>query len=317
MKKHLVLILFLSAAALAAPPAPVVYDTDMGNDIDDALALAMLHALEARGEIRLRAVTVTKDNPWAARYVSAVNRFYGRADLPVGLVRNGVTREEGNYVRRALEQGGWPHDTEFPDAVELLQRVLAREPDGSVVIVQVGFSTNLARLLEAPGGRELAARKVKLLSVMAGDFAGGGPEYNVKEDIPSAKKLAAEWPGPIVWSGFEVGRTIKYPARSIERDFAWTARHPVVDGYKLYMKFPYDRETWDLTAVLYAARPEDGYFTLSAPGRVRIDDRGMTRFEADPAGRHRHLIVNDVQRARALEAMIWLASQPSRGAMRH
>lgn len=317
MKKHFALILFLSAAALAAPPAPVVYDTDMGNDIDDALALAMLHALEARGEIRLCAVTVTKDNPWAARYVSAVNRFYGRADLPVGLVRNGVTREEGNYVRRALEQGGWPHDTEFPDAVALLQRVLAQEPDGSVVIVQVGFSTNLARLLDAPGGRELAARKVKLLSVMAGDFAGGGPEYNVKMDIPSAKKLAAEWPGPIVWSGFEVGRTIKYPARSIERDFAWTARHPVVDGYRLYMKFPYDRETWDLTAVLYAARPEDGYFTLSAPGRVRIDDRGMTRFEADPAGRHRHLIVNDVQRARALEAMIWLASQPSRGAMRH
>lgn len=317
MKKRIALILFLSAAALAAPPVPVVYDTDMGNDIDDALALAMLHALEARGEIRLCAVTVTKDNPWAARYVSAVNRFYGRAGLPVGLVRNGVTREEGNYVRRALEQGGWPHETEFPEAVELLQRVLDQEPDGSVVIVQVGFSTNLARLLDAPGGRQLAARKVKLLSVMAGDFAGGGPEYNVKEDIPSAKKLAAEWPGPIVWSGFEVGRTIRYPARSIERDFAWTARHPVVDGYRLYMKFPYDRETWDLTAVLYAARPEDGYFTLSAPGWVRIDDRGMTRFEPDPAGRHRHLIVDDVQRARALEAMIWLASQPVRGAMRH
>lgn len=317
MKKHFALILFLSAAALAAPPAPVVYDTDMGNDIDDALALAMLHALEARGEIRLCAVTVTKANPWAARYVSAVNRFYGRADLPVGLVRNGVTPEEGNYVRRALEQGGWPHDTEFPDAVELLRRVLAQQPDGSVVIVQVGFSTNLARLLDAPGGRELAARKVKLLSVMAGDFAGGGPEYNVKMDIPSAKKLAAGWPGPIVWSGFEVGRTIRYPARSIERDFAWAARHPVVDGYRLYMKFPYDRETWDLTAVLYAARPEDGYFTLSEPGRVRIDDRGMTRFEADPAGRHRRLTVNDMQRARALEAMIWLASQPARSAVRH
>lgn len=317
MRKHLCLILFLSAWVLAAPPVPVIFDTDMGNDIDDALALAMLHALEARGEIRLCAVTVTKDNPWAARYVSAVNRFYGRDALPVGLVRNGVTREEGSYVRRALEQGGWPHETRFPDAVELLRRVLAQQPDSSVVIVQVGFSTNLARLLDAPGGRELAARKVKLLSVMAGDFAGGGPEYNVKEDIPSARKLAAEWPGPIVWSGFEVGRSILYPAKSIERDFLWTARHPVVDGYKLYRKFPYDRETWDLTAVLYAARPEDGYFTLSEPGWVRIDEGGRTRFEPDPAGRHRYLQVNDLQRARALEAMIWLASQPARGAMRH
>jgi inosine-uridine nucleoside N-ribohydrolase len=317
MKKHFLPILFLAAAALAAPPAPFIYDTDMGNDIDDALALAMLHALEARGEIRLCAVTVTKSNPWAARYVSAVNRFYGRADLPVGLARNGATPEEGNYVRRAIEQGGWPHDADFPDAVELLRRVLAAEADSSVVIVQVGFSTNLARLLDSPGGSELAARKVKLLSVMAGDFAGGGPEYNVKEDIPSARKLAASWPGPIVWSGFEVGRTIRYPARSIERDFAWTARHPVVDGYRLYMKFPYDRETWDLTAVLHAARPGDGYFSLSPPGWVRIDDRGFTRFEPDPAGRHRHLLVNDLQRARALEAMIWLASQPARGAVRH
>jgi len=310
--------LLLAAAALsaAAPPA-VIYDTDMGNDIDDALALAMLHALDARAEIRLRAVTVTKDNPWAARYVSAVNRFYGRGDIPVGVVRDGVTKEEGNYVRRAVEEGGWPHDTAFGDAVELLRRVLGEEPDQSVILIQVGFSTNLARLLDAPGGRELAARKVKLLSLMAGDFAGGGPEYNVKEDIPSARKLAAGWPGEMVWSGFEVGRLIKFPARSVERDFGWAPRHPVVDGYKRYMKFPYDRETWDLTSVLYAARPDDGYFSLSEPGRVVVDERGMTRFEPAPGGRHRYLKAGETQRARALEAMIWLASQPPRGGMRN
>ena len=317
MKKQMALILLFAAVAAAAGPVPVIYDTDMGNDIDDALALAMLHALEARGEIRLRAVTVTKSNVWAARYVSAVNRFYGRGDLPVGLVRGGVTPDEGNYVRRALEQGSWPYDRDFPEAGGLLRRVLSGEADGSVVIVQVGFSTNLARLIGSPGGRELAARKVRLLVMMAGDFAGGGPEYNIKEDIPSARRLALEWPGQIVWSGFEVGRAIRFPARSIEHDFAWAGRHPVVDGYKLYMKFPYDRETWDLTAVLYAARPEDGYFTVSGPGWVRIDERGMTRFEPDPTGRHRYLMVNDIQRARALEAMIWLASQPVRQAMRH
>lgn len=315
--KACILLLCCAVMCAAAPPAPVVFDTDMGNDIDDALALAMLHALEARGEIRLCAVTVTKDNPWAARYVSAVNRFYGRGDLPVGLVRNGVTKDEGNYVRRTVEEGRWPHDAEFPDAVELLRRVLSAEADGSVILIQVGFSTNLARLLEAPGGRELAARKVKFLSLMAGDFTGKGPEYNVKEDIPSARKLAGDWPTPMIWSGFEVGRTMKFPARSIERDFAWAPRHPVVEGYRNYMKFPYDRETWDLTSVLYAVRPDDGYFSLSEPGRVIVDGRGMTRFEPDPAGRHRYLKVDGAQRARALEAMIWLASQPARGGMRN
>lgn len=307
----LLLTLSLAFTAAAAPPIPVIFDTDMGNDIDDALALAMLHALQSRGEINLLAVTLTKDHPWAARYVSAVNTFYGRGAIPIGVVKNGVTREEGNYNRKSIE-GRYKYAEQFPEAVELLKKTLAAQPDGSVVLIQVGFSTNLARLLAAPGGKDLAARKVKLLSLMAGDFAGNGPEYNVKEDVASAKKLAAEWPTPLVWSGFEVGRTIKFPATSIDHDFAWAPKHPVVDGYKNYMKFPYDRETWDLTSVLYALRPDAGYFRLSAPGNVEVDAKGLTRYQPHPSGRHRYLIVNDMQRARILESMIWLASQPVR-----
>jgi len=45
----------LAAAGAWAQAVPVIFDTDMGNDVDDALALAMLHALESRGECRLRA----------------------------------------------------------------------------------------------------------------------------------------------------------------------------------------------------------------------------------------------------------------------
>ncbi|MGC4054899.1 MAG: nucleoside hydrolase [Paludibaculum sp.] len=311
MKRKLA-ILFLAAALglSAAPPIPVIFDTDMGNDIDDALALAMLHSLETRGEIRLVAVTVTKDNPWAPRFVSAVNTFYGRAGIPIGMVKNGVTKEEGNYLRKSIDGGRYPFSNQTQDAVELLRKTLSAQADGSVVVIQVGFSTNLARLLESPGGRELAAKKVKVLSLMAGDFTNHGPEYNVKEDVPSAKKLVADWPTETIWSGFEIGQTIKFPARSISNDFAWSAKNPVVDGYKNYMKFPYDRETWDLTAVLAALRPDGGYFTLSKPGRVAVDDKGMTKFEVSVGGRDRYLIVNDLQRARVLEALIWLASQP-------
>src|SRR5262249_29831544 len=68
------ILLCLAAACLAAAqPLPVVFDTDMGNDVDDALALALLHSLESRGECRLVAVTVTKDNPWSAPFVDLVN----------------------------------------------------------------------------------------------------------------------------------------------------------------------------------------------------------------------------------------------------
>src|SRR5664279_5332307 len=303
-------------------PAPVIFDTDMGNDVDDALALAMLHALESRGECRLVGVTVTKDNPWAAVYVDLVNTFYGRGRIPVGMVKGGVTpenspaiqvpavrrRADGTFVYPRRLAGG----AEAPEAVALLRRLLAAEKDGTVVIVQVGFSTNLARLLDSPADLELVKRKVKLLSVMAGNFAQPKPEFNVQKDTASARKLFDQWPGEIVASGYEIGEAMKFPAARIERDFAWAADHPVVDAYRAYMKMPYDRQTWDLTAVLYAVRPGGGYFEVSAPGRIASDDAGRTSFRAEAAGKHRYLVLPESLRARTLECMVGLASQPSR-----
>jgi inosine-uridine nucleoside N-ribohydrolase len=307
--------LFLAGALAlaAAQPVPVIFDTDMGNDIDDALALAMLHGLQSRGEIQLVAVTVTKANPWAARYVSAVNTFYGRGATPIGVVgQGGVTPDEGQYARKAIEAGRWKYTEATQDAVSVLRAALASQPDGSVIIIQVGFSTNLARLVSTDEGVALVKRKVKRLVLMAGDFANSRPEYNVKEDVAAAQKLVARWPTPRVWSGFEIGLRIKYPARSIERDFAWSSRHPVVDGYKAFDKFPYDRETWDLTAALEALRPEADYFGMSAPGRVTVEPDGLTKFKAEAGGQDRYLTVTAEQAGRAREAMIWLASQPAR-----
>src|SRR5215475_14061828 len=92
-------LLVVPVAPLAnANPTPVIFDTDIGNDVDDALALAMLHALETRGECRLIAVTITKDNPWAAPYADLVNTFYGRAHIPVGMVSHGVTPQDAPMI---------------------------------------------------------------------------------------------------------------------------------------------------------------------------------------------------------------------------
>ncbi len=314
----MVFCLSLVSAVPAAEPARLIFDTDMGNDVDDALALACIHALQSRGEAKLVAVTLTKDNRYAAPFVDIVNTFYGRGDIPIGAVRNGKTPEDGAMIRIPCERkaaDGTPlyprrlrDSAEAPEAVALFRRVLAEQPDASVVIVQVGFSTNLARLLEAD--RDLVGRKVRLLSVMAGQFPTGKPEFNVRMDVPAAKKVFSEWPSPIVASGFEIGLSILYPARSIENDFSYTAHHPVADAYRSYKKMPYDRPTWDLTAVLYAVRPDHGYFSLSRPGRIIVDGEGRTTFEPDPAGKHRYLVVDDAQRGRTLEALIQLASQP-------
>jgi len=313
----------LAAAGAWAQAVPVIFDTDMGNDVDDALALAMLHALESRGECRLLGVTVTKDNPWAAVYVDLVNTFYGRGQIPVGMVKgSGVTPESSRMIQEPAERrradGTLVYSrrlasgAEAVEAVALLRRLLAAAQDGSVVIVQVGFSTNLARLLDAPADLELVKRKVKLLSVMAGNFVQPKAEFNVQKDTASARKLFELWPGDIVASGFEIGEAMKFPAARIEKDFAWAADHPVVDAYRAYMKMPYDRQTWDLTAVLYAVRPGGGYFDLSAPGRIAADDAGRTSFRPEAAGKHRYLVLTEAQRARTLECMVGLASQPVR-----
>jgi inosine-uridine nucleoside N-ribohydrolase len=311
------LILLLLACSLTFAQVPVIFDTDMGNDIDDALALAVLHALESRGECRIIAVTITKDNPWAAPYIDLVNTYYRRPDIPIGMVKgSGVTPEDSAMIRvpaqRKRPDGSlvYPHKissgAEAPDAVAVLRQALDSQPDRSVVIIQVGFSTNLAHLLD--NSRELVLRKVKLLVMMAGDFAKRNPEFNIKMDVPSAQKLVRDWPTPIVTSGFEIGNSMLFPASSITRDFP--ANHPVADAYRNYKTFPYDRPTWDITAALYAIRPNDGYFSLSEPGTIKVDATGVTTLVPAVDGKHRYLIMNDAQRARALEAMILLSSQP-------
>jgi inosine-uridine nucleoside N-ribohydrolase len=302
------LFLLAGAALSAAQPVPIIFDTDMGNDVDDVLALAVLHSLETRGEAKLLAITITKDTPLAAPFVAMFDRIYGRPSIPIGVVKDGVTKEEGKYLRPVLRAFNEPLEgRSYPDAVDLLRRTLNAQADNSVVIVQVGFSTNLARLLASD--RDLIAKKVKLLCAMAGNFVETTPEFNVVRDIPSAQKVFSDWPGELVSSGFEVGRAIRYPAKRLAADFAWTQKSPVVESYKAYKAMPYDEPLWDPSAALYAVRPDAGYYSVSPAGKIQVDAKGSTRFVAGE-GRQHYLIVNEEQKGRVLEAVAVLASEP-------
>lgn len=317
----------LTATTRRALPVDIIFDTDIGNDVDDVLALGLIHALESRGECRLLAVTITKDHPRAAAFTDAVNTFYQRGSVPIGVVSHGVTPDAGTYLPLAEARDAgmlrYPHDLEpgtAPDALRLLRQTLAARPDGSVVIVQVGFFTNLARLLDTTpddvsslSGTDLVRRKVRLLSVMGGRFkAGDGPggEYNVVNDLPSARKLIAKWPTPTLWSGFEIGVAMPYPHASIEQDYGYTPHHPLAESYRLYMPPPHDRPTWDLTSVLAVVRPDGGYFGVSEPGIVSIDEAGLTTFSPAGDGRDRHLVATAGHAARAIAAFRELCAAP-------
>lgn len=326
----------VNAAGQDQRPVPLILDTDIGNDCDDVLALGMIHALQSRGECDLLAVTISKDHPLAAAFTDCVNTFYGRGDVPIGVCRSGVTPEQGRFNGLAETRDGgefrFPHDLlsgeQAADAVTVLRRALAESDDGTVVICQVGFSTNLANLLDSPpddisslAGRKLVQQKVRLLSIMAGAFelipdGNTGElhehlEYNVVKDIPAAQKIATQWPTPVIWSGYEIGLNLRYPSRSILEDYTYTAHHPLAEAYTLYIPPPHDRPTWDLTSVLYAVRPDHGYFDVSGPGHVRIADNGLSTLDAaDERRDHRYLVLSDDQKARITEALVLLSSQP-------
>ncbi len=314
------LLIAVMLSSLSFGATPVIFDTDMGNDVDDALALAMLHTLTDRGECRLIGVTLTNASPSAVPYIRMVNRFYGRASLPVGVAMKTLKGgADDNYpgavLRSAPAQFKAASDAQANSSVAVLRQLLASSQE-KVTIVQVGFSTNLALLLDSKpdsvspmDGMALVKAKVSLLSTMAGDFANAKPEYNVKLDIPAAQAVFERWPTPVVFSGYEVGNELLYPAESILKDFGYVPWHPVAQSYRAYHKMPYNRPTWDLTAVLQAVRGSHGYFSLSEPGKVHVGTDGVTKFETG-GGDRRYLRLDPAKRGQIVEALSLLSSEP-------
>ena len=113
-----------------------------------------------------------------------------------------------------------------------------------------------------------------------------------------------------MWSGFEIGKNLRYPHQSILQDYRYVPHHPLAEAYILYNPPPHDRPTWDLTSVLHAVRPSRAYFDLSPRGTVSVADDGLTKFTESDDGRDRYLILRDNQKGRATEALVQLSSQP-------
>ena len=319
-------------------PVKIIFDTDIGGDIDDAFALALLHNFQDRGDCELLGVTVTNSNVAASKYVAAFNARYGRPNLPVGYSPN--CRVTDSYPKKIVEQKSEdgalaypvPEGFEPQDAVRLLRKLLADAKDGEVVVVQVGAFYNLARLLETPGddvspltGLELAKSKVRLVSVMGGAFAVDPTaeayrkhrEWNVICDIPAAQKFAREWPTEIVYSGYEIGDRVRMSPVNLKNDYAGRSRI-LRDSFWAWTTkntkegFDHKRPTWDLTSVLFVIRPESdrGYYALSEPGDVSFDDEGETIFTPNPQGKSRCFIQDATARARVEEAFVNLCSTP-------
>jgi len=327
------LTLLAGCSTKVEQPLPaVIFETDMGNDIDDALALDMLFKYQDDGQIQLLAEGVNKNSPYSTAYIHLLNHWYGYPDTPVGRVVDGIdsNHDHGNYAEEVslmtdadslplYRRPAFTNDS-LPETVSLYRRMLAAQPDRSVTLISVGFSTNLARLLRTEAdeyspynGLELVQHKVRLLSIMAGSF---GPyplmEYNVVKDIPAAQTVARDWPTPIVFTPFEAGEAVKLPSATISEGLSWASHHPVADAYVRYQPMPYDTPLWDVLAVLYAIEPSEEYFTLSPWGNVLVTNDGFTHFTPHLGGTRAYLSLTEEQAQAALRRIQQLLTRPAK-----
>jgi inosine-uridine nucleoside N-ribohydrolase len=302
----------------------VFYDSDFST-IDSVLAVSLLFGLQGKNDCKVAILTMSRPNLAVAGFIDAVERFYhGPAAVfsqvpPVGMATVGSPGETSpaftapfekkkpdgtpvykNEVKRVIETG---------DPNTLIRNYLQAHNDQNAFFVLSGPATNLASALDFPGMRDLIKAKVKYLVMAGGTFADGPVESHIKADIPAARKILADWPTPVVMSGAEVGAALEFPGASIDRQFADAVPdNPVADAYRAYKAMPYDTPSWAMAAALYAARPKEGYFKLSGPGKIAVDADGRTTFAASDKGNHQHLIVDPAQKDKITLAYIELAS---------
>lgn len=309
----------------ALPPIGIAFEGDLGNRIDAVMALAMMNGLIARGEARRIALCVSRHSIKAAQVADVVAGFYGGRPVGgatmIGMPETGRADDAPPVAAVLAKTGadGAPVHTsniervlDTADNAVLIRNMLLAQNDGNATIVLAGPATGIVRLMELFGARPQIQAKVARLVVALGAYPSGTGDASLKEDIAAAKKLFAEWPTPVIAVGTELGTAVPYPAASIERDFVWSPAHPVADAYRAAKSMPYDAPASALAATLYAALPDEGYFTLSAPGTIAVTDDGRTQFAERAGGGHQYLIVDAAQKARLLKAYIdYVSAQPA------
>lgn len=286
---------------IAGDPVRIIFDTDLGPDYDDVGALAFLHAMADSGKAEILATISSNKHELVVPCINVINTWFGRPDLPTGAPKSpGVSITASQHWPDSLV-ANYPHSikstNDSPDAVYTYRKILSSQPDTSVVIVTVGFLTNIANLLKSQpdslsplDGRELAAKKVRRLVSMAGRFPEG-KEFNVYMDSVASEYAFNEWPGEIIFSGYEIGSKIFTGLRLVNSE---TENSPVKDVFRISIPLSKQdkngRMSWDQTAVLIAIYGTQDFFDTRR-GNIIISSGGYNYWEDNPSGKHLHVIL--------------------------
>ncbi len=285
------------------PPVTIIFDTDIGPDYDDVGAITMLHALADSGQVRLLATIASNQHPLIAPVLDVMNTYFGRPNLPIGVVRGRAVNLPASQKWDSLIVARYPHDLktnqQAEEATPLYRRLLAGQPDGSVTIVTVGFLTNMANLLESKpdrysplDGAALVKKKVKQLVSMAACFGnemGTFREFNVEQDVLASRYAFVNWPTPVLFSGFEIGSRIFTGLPLVNSNYR---NSPGKDVFA--WSIPLDKEdkngrmSWDQTAVLVAVKGYAPYYSV-VEGRMICNANGSNNWDRSGKG-HFYLV---------------------------
>jgi hypothetical protein len=291
---------------------PVIFDTDMDLDCDDAGALAVLHALMDLGEAEILGIVVDVPVEASARCVMIINDYYNRIDVPVGLLEDNTfetnpkydlyreTRQlmseyRDNYTKRVVEQfcNDSIKNQTIWEAASLYRHLLSKAEINSVVIVAVGLLSALRELLESKpdkysqlNGIDLVKRKVKkLVSMGIGKYPEGIAEFNWRMDWESAQKVIHNWPTPLVVQsyGTEFFTGNKLSIKTPESN-------PVRMCYELYLRGPRrGNASWDPITALYGVRGSEPYLDEKHGYRLILEQKQWkNHWIADESNEYNH-----------------------------
>jgi inosine-uridine nucleoside N-ribohydrolase len=282
MRKLLVAVLLFALASVAAAHAfspqsageKVIFDTDIGDDVDDAYALALLLRSP---EIRLLGVTTAfGDTHLRARLVSRFLEAAGRTEVAV--YEGPATPPKGNFSQSRWAQAA-PERT-YPDAIAFTLDTIRRNP-GQVTLLSVAPLTNVGVLLRKDPA---TFRKLKRVVLMGGSIRRGygenappSPEWNILNDVAAARLLFS--------SGVPVF-VMPLDSTQIPLD---ADRQAVVFGKQTALSSALQELTAEWSASARRSHPPVLFDALTAafllrpqicpvtPMRIEVDDHGLTR----------------------------------------
>lgn len=255
----------------------IILDTDIGSDIDDAYALALILRSP---ELELVGVTIA-NNDTAARAKLALKMLHeaGRDDVPVAVGR--ATQTGGG-----VNQGPWAEDYDSTGPIAqpaddfLVDQVNAAP--GEVTIVPIGPFTNIGDALQ----RDPDLGSKMDLVIMGGcvGWPDGAtpeikPEYNIVTDIPASQAMLS-CGAPMIMVPLDSTYKVKLEAENRQRILE--AGTPLTEGLVGMLKL-WPGETPVLHDPLAVAMAIDDTYCGTAELCVVCDDEGYTRpVEGEP-----------------------------------